>query len=208
MKKRRTLIISLLLVAALALGVGYAAMTVDTSVTGSATLDPNSSNFHVHFKGTPSSNAAYGQATIDTLDPTKATFSIFNSQGLADIMDNVGDSVTFTYVIENKSEDGYNAKINGNEVILIESEGTLIVGAGSGDGNTHSYDEYFTITSALYATDANGDKAAAWVAADDILEPDEKAILEITVTLKKVLINDSITLNGFVITVPWIAVGQ
>ena len=40
MKKRRTLIISLLLVAALALGVGYATITRDLSVQGTAKSTP------------------------------------------------------------------------------------------------------------------------------------------------------------------------
>ena len=39
MKKRRTLIISLLLVAALTLGIGYAALTDDLFVTGSAAIN-------------------------------------------------------------------------------------------------------------------------------------------------------------------------
>ena len=41
MKKRRTLIISLLLVAALALGIGYAALSTDLTVNGSVSNSPH-----------------------------------------------------------------------------------------------------------------------------------------------------------------------
>ena len=41
MKKRRSLVISLLLVAALTLGIGYASLTDDLAITGSAAIDSN-----------------------------------------------------------------------------------------------------------------------------------------------------------------------
>ena len=50
MKKRRTLVISLLLVAALALGIGYAAMSAQIlTITGNADLAASNENFVVKF---------------------------------------------------------------------------------------------------------------------------------------------------------------
>ena len=67
MKKRRSLVISLLLIAALAIGVGYAAINdIPLDITGTAEVAADQANFKVIFKD-PVPDAA-GNATISVVE--------------------------------------------------------------------------------------------------------------------------------------------
>lgn len=123
MKKKRTFLVVALLVAALSLAVGYAAITKNLAVTGSASATPNNDNFKVRFTGTP-----------ETSDANKVTASItsdlaakINVSGLT----TTGDTVTATYTIENYSDE---------------------LGANLAVGNiTNNNSEYFEVTALLAA---------------------------------------------------------
>lgn len=92
MKKRRTLIIALLLVAALALGIGYAALSnVTLNINGSAIVTPDQNNFGVRFDGTPVTNGATAAVLADK---TKASMDV---TGLTD----KGQTATATFTILN-----------------------------------------------------------------------------------------------------------
>ena len=103
MKKRRTLIISLLLVAALALGIGYAALSTELTVTGSVTNQPHPIN--VVYTGVAdvlsvdgdSDEAAAASSIICTADAKSATFNV------AKLAHN-GDYVIGEFEVINKNE--------------------------------------------------------------------------------------------------------
>ena len=121
MKKKRTFLVVALLVAVLSLAVGYAAITKNLSVTGSASATTDDNNFKVRFTGTPTTNG--GSKVTATI--TNELAAKINVSGLT----TTGDTVTATYTIEN-----YSAELGAN----------LEVGSIT---NTNS--EYFEVTASL-----------------------------------------------------------
>lgn len=105
MKKRRTLIISLLLIAALALGVGYAA--VSQSLAWEFTFENDKIDFVVHFINVTES--AVSAANDDDVVARILDLSDGGTTGgatinpMVDGLSVVGDSVTFTYTVQNDS---------------------------------------------------------------------------------------------------------
>lgn len=99
MKNRKTLIITVLLIAILALGIGYAAIGNKTlTISGNAVGTPNDNNFKVKFTGTPTKSDADKVKEAAILTDTTASIKV------ADLT-KAGDSVTATYTIINESED-------------------------------------------------------------------------------------------------------
>ena len=97
MKKRRTLVISLLLVAALALGIGYAAINdVILTITGTADLATSSENFKVVF--------------TDPVNDPAATISVdavpYNASIAVTGLDTIGETATVTIDILNDQANG------------------------------------------------------------------------------------------------------
>ncbi len=102
MKKRRTLIIAFLLVATLALGIGYAALSSTLQVTGVIENDP--ANVNVVFTESTFTASSPTDARVASIEgasdagvPGTAVLSI-QAGGLKE----VGDTVTFDLKIENK----------------------------------------------------------------------------------------------------------
>ncbi|MBR2354448.1 MAG: hypothetical protein IKA76_08115 [Clostridia bacterium] len=107
MKKRRTTIIALLLVAALALGIGYAAMADDLMVTGTADISVEAADeafeADVYFskavispeKGT----ATIGELAVGTADKDKITIDV-----AAGALKGKGDSVICAAEITNAGD--------------------------------------------------------------------------------------------------------
>ena len=124
MKKRRTLIISLPLVAALALGIGYAALTDVLEINGSADVYQAAAeeafNEDVYFASAVA-NEDGNVASVDTNDNDMASFTAKTLKGK-------GDKVTFTFTVKN----------DGDVAALVTP--TL-----ASDGNTNP--EYFDIKS-------------------------------------------------------------
>ena len=100
MKKRRSIIIALLLIAALALGIGYAAVTDSLTITGNANVKPHQDNLEVIFTDIKDTNKC--TAAIQT-DKTVATFTTTQ-------LEKGGDTATATFVVTNKSAE-YQATI-------------------------------------------------------------------------------------------------
>jgi hypothetical protein len=106
MKKRRTLVISLLLIAALALGIGYAGVSTTLKITGTASSaqqaidvvftegikkETSSVNDDVKANILATSDAAFTSETIEVKPVVKGlTYK--------------DDSITFTYTITNKND--------------------------------------------------------------------------------------------------------
>lgn len=103
MKKRRTLIISLLLVAALALGIGYAAVTaVQFDIDGRAEVTASDANYHVYFD---EEIVAAENAEGEVLSETTASMYALNT------LNDVGDEAYVTYKIHNDAASLYDARI-------------------------------------------------------------------------------------------------
>lgn len=100
MRSNVKIVVLALVLAALVVGIGYAAITTVTlTVEGTATAAPNQSNFKVEFFGTAqSSDASKLTVGIDGSDKTKATMAV---SGLTA----KGDTVTATYTVKNLSAD-------------------------------------------------------------------------------------------------------
>lgn len=97
MKRRRTLVISLLLVAALCLGIGYAALSDTLDIEGSATVNQSAAedafDEDIYFSAAVA-NETGNTADVDDADNDKASFS-------ANTLKTKGDKVTFTFTIQN-----------------------------------------------------------------------------------------------------------
>lgn len=124
MKKRRTLVISALLVAALALGIGYAALSsVMFNITGTAKVNAVQENFLVKFTGTPAVENCTASISADRMadisvnsltvpgQTAKATFTIVNDDSVSLYAAKLGaiqvasdTSGHFLIEVENKAE--------------------------------------------------------------------------------------------------------
>lgn len=107
MKKRRNLIIAFLLIAALALGIGYAAVTDSLSIGGNATVKPHQDNLDVIFDSIKDQNKC--TAAIQT-DKTVATFTTTQ-------LTDGGDTATATFVVINNSAE-YSATIDKPDIVI------------------------------------------------------------------------------------------
>lgn len=97
MKRRRTLIVSLLLVAALCMGIGYAAVSGTLTVKGDVTIKEQP--FDVKFTemtsvATPNTITVTDVSDLSSNPSNQATLTVASLQ-------NKGDTVTVTYTIEN-----------------------------------------------------------------------------------------------------------
>lgn len=121
MKKTSKIIMLTLVVAALLLGIGYAAIqNITLNISGTATADPSQTNFKVSFSGEPEvSDSRYVTAAIT--DEINATINV---NGLTE----KGQEVSATYTIQNTSTD-------------LSADLSVLT--------TNSNQSYFTITSEL-----------------------------------------------------------
>ena len=118
MKKRRFLIVSLLLIAALTLGIGYAALSSTLQVNGSIENDP------------ANVNVVFSSSTLTVTSPTPERETLIEAASDAGVagtavisiqaagLKEVGDTITFNLTIENKG----NLSVNVEELAL---EGTF-----------------------------------------------------------------------------------
>ena len=131
MKKTNKIIITLVIVAMLLLGIGYAAIqNITLNIEGTATADPSQSNFSVKFTGTPKvSDSTYVTAGIT--DDINATISV---NGLTQ----KGQIVSAEYTVQNVSTD---------------------ISADLSVATTNSNTEYFTLKSELAKTSLTAGEA-------------------------------------------------
>lgn len=98
MKSNGKIVALAVVLAALTIGVGYAAIqTINLTVNGTASATANSGNFVVEFTGTPVTDD-HSVATINSSDKTKGEITV---SGLTA----KGDSSTTTFTISNESAD-------------------------------------------------------------------------------------------------------
>ena len=170
MKKRRTLIISLLLVAALVLGIGYASITRDLSITGTAKSTPADIDV-VFTDGTtvvsansPTDDTARESAIVAASSVGSVGDKVisFNAFGLT----NPGESVTAVFhVVNNNSypvtltaptvEDGSTNTLDHFSVVVGTLQTTVDGSATALTGNLGAGQvAYFTVTVTLDSNDS------------------------------------------------------
>ena len=125
MKKKRKSLIALLIAIGL-IGVGYAAITTNLFVTGTAKIKADPENFEKNIQFATATSTTGGTATLST---DKKTITFTTKEFTA-----VGDSSTLTYTIKNGSN--YNSSISG--VVCTSSDS--------------SYDEYVSVTPSRTST--------------------------------------------------------
>ena len=100
MKKRRSVVIAFLLIAALVMGIGYAALTDVLDITGSADVNQSAAeeafNEDIHFS-LAVANQEGNTASINADNKDKASFT-------ANTLKGKGDKATFTYTIANDGD--------------------------------------------------------------------------------------------------------
>ena len=101
MKKRRIVFLSFMLAAALTIGVGYAALSDQLTVTGSASVDASDFeevfDIDVYFSKAVSTPELV-TASIDATDKDEAIMTVLSG------LDEVGDEVIATYTIKSDSD--------------------------------------------------------------------------------------------------------
>lgn len=170
MKQRRTVIVSFLLIAAMVLGIGYAALAVDTlEITGLIAVNKEAvleqleadvyfTNAAIADGGNPANlTASCSIATTDKPDVAYLTLNGFTSEG---------QSVKYVYTMKNASTEK-DVKV------------TLATTNGSGEG-------YFAITT-------------NWDANTKTIAANQEATIEVTVTLNSIP-NDALTVTDFALT--------
>ncbi len=99
MTKTRKIIIGVVIAAILIIGIGYAALkNITLNVSGSATANPDDSNFTVKLTGTPTVSDATIVTDAKVTDNLNATFTVAGLTAK-------GETATITYTIENASAD-------------------------------------------------------------------------------------------------------
>lgn len=131
MKNRKTIIVAFLLVAAMAIGVGYAALTDTLTIIGNAHIDTDIANStfdqRVYFSASAASSTT-GTGTEDDVASHTTDDATFTANKLAV----VGEKSVFTFTIKNDSN--VDATISVNPTKL------------SGDANpTNSNSDKFTV---------------------------------------------------------------
>lgn len=100
MKNRRNVLLAFLLIAAMVLGVGYAAVTDTLDINGTADVNQSEAeeafNEDIIFTGAVA-NQAGDTASIDSKDPDMASFSIASLNGK-------DDKASFTFTITNNGD--------------------------------------------------------------------------------------------------------
>lgn len=181
MKKRRTLIITALLLAALVLGIGYAALSRELVIGSEANLAPDNTKFDIVFTSAGIDNSAYGSASL-TGDQNNATTAHYTLTGLA----GQGDKAVMTFVITNRTHD-----VEATLVSLSTLPGTLYVGEGtSATGNVTDY-----FDKQIVVKDHDGNVVAESDYQTFTIAAQETATIEITVTLKQT-VSEKLTLTG------------
>ena len=157
MKKRRTLIIALLLVAALALGVGYATLSTELTVTGSISNTPQAINV-TYTEGSIKAGAgtAAAEAASTVTCTAGAQSATFNASGLT------GEGETVSAVFTVKNYNNYDVQMDA-PAILSETDA----------------DDMFTITTTWL--DASGNATAT----APLLEENDEATFMVTIKMDK-----------------------
>ena len=199
MKKRRTLIIALLLVAALCLGIGYAALSTRTlTLTGNASFNSSATHLNVNFVDKLAPELPAGNTSAQATASAAGQTASFNLNGL--IKD---EKATFTYIIENQHSEDISAKLTD----CVESFDILLGSSSDTKVPDGEKDDYVTITHKTYKATKNTepnaytiDTSAEWDKTNDILDYGEfmAVVVEVTLTREPM---ELITITNYTLTI-------
>ena len=170
MKRRRTLIVSLLLVTALCMGIGYAAVSQDLYIKGSATAQAQAADIGFTAYAEGSHNTAYSSTITPSLSCTegtsfdKKTTVNLTATGLTSEDDYVEGTFTVT---------------NYNDCIMYLSTVTTLYGETSGNVNEAS-DDYFTVE-------------VSYPEGTEVAATNGTATVKVRITLNQNITGDSVT---------------
>lgn len=213
MKKRRTLIISLLLVAALCLGVGYAAISVSDIIYGSVEMAANE-DFTVDFINVKVNNGteqAIVEGTPVTGDWGKIAFAGASSKINMDLktydgFNAAGDTVTLEFTIKNTSTDSlYVAELVKAGVVLADYTITRADNSAVTEGTDYYLEATATLKNSTGTTTIWEDKTHAdptTPATDFELAPNETATVKVVVELLRTP-TEALDISGLDITIPF-----
>ncbi len=170
MKNRKTVVVAFLLVAAMLLGVGYAALTDTLTITGTAQIDMNAAGNEfdekVYFNDAKVISAectGSGTATPDTASHTTddATYEVHTLAVL-------GEKSVFAFEIMSES----------NVDVAVTVNSTKLSGVAN---PSNSNEEYFTVTYEYYEDAALTSK----ITSDVVIESNKSIWVKVIVSVKK-----------------------
>ena len=139
MNNKKTMTALLLLVAVVALGIGYAAITQTLKVNGTATAKESAAAFDVHFKSAAADATQITPSNENNQKEVSSTAAVTSDNKVAEMsvtLTDVDDEQTCTFTVENTSLDGIKALIKPSSVKITSDAA----------GQTPLTSDYFTIT--------------------------------------------------------------
>ena len=168
MKKRRSTIVAVLLVLALALGIGYAALSRELVIGSEANLAPDENDFDIVFTDASIQKKAAEDDSFAAADSTWGTASVTgggkNAHYTLTGLSKVGDQAKMTFTIKNQTSDVAASLMSVSTVAgsLFVGDGTSTTGLPANyfdksvvismDGQTYTEDEDFVIPAQGTAT--------------------------------------------------------
>ena len=133
--KKKTFTLIVILLAVVALGIGYAAVTTLLEITGTATV-LQSDGVELNFTGTPTTfGGQTGTTASINADPTTAVCTV--------VLKNYGETATCSYTIKNVSTD---TSLSASSIAIAAYSDSSYTTAWSASSS-----DYFTITSSVGA---------------------------------------------------------
>ena len=142
MNNKKTMTALLILVAVVALGIGYAAITQTLKINGTATARESGAAFDVHFKSASADATQITPSAENHQKEVSSTASVTADDKVAEMsvtLTDVDDEQTCTFTVENTSLDGIKAIIKPSS-LKITSDAA---------GQTPFISDYFTITTSI-----------------------------------------------------------
>ena len=181
MKRRRNLIVVLLLISAMALGVGYAALSRELLISSQANLTAKQNNLDVIFTDAEvtSTTATDKGVAVDKDTVASATYTATNANYSITGLSKAGEQVVLTFTIRNNSAD-----VDAYLKDVSTTAGSLYLGEGtSTPGNVADYFDKDIVIENQDGTTWDSSTASTNI----FLEKGKTATVKITITLKKTL---------------------
>ena len=187
MKKRRSTIVAVLLVLALALGIGYAALSRELVIGSEANLAPDQNDFDIVFTNATIEKKAADETVFAAADEDWGTASVtgggknghYTLAGLSE----KGDQAKMTFTITNRTAD-----VAATLMSVSTDPGSLYIG----EGNSNAGDPADFFEKSVVITMGG----QTYTAGEDFVIPAQgTATVTITVTLKQT-VTETVTLSG------------
>lgn len=181
MRKNKKTLVALLLIAALTIGVGYAALSRELMISSQANLTSKQNNLDVIFTGAvvTSTTATDKGVAVDAATVASASFSATTANYSITGLSKAQEEVVLTFTVKNNSAD-----VSAYLKAVRFTKGNLYL--GEGNGTPGDVDEYFE--KSVVITNSRGTEWNESIATTDkFLNPGEEATVVVTVKLRKTL---------------------